>query len=288
MVKNKKIINLLVFLIIPAALLAAGLGMKPARGLPSHYQHQSIREQEVTIYGKGLYKHMSAEVGPQGIAQDYVTFLVAVPLLAIALFWANKNSLRGRFLLAGTLAYFLVTYLFYLMITMYNALFLLYVFLLSTSFFAFSLTLLSFEPKTLPKKFSPQTPTKSIGIFLIFNTLAVGGFWLSLVLPPLFNGSIIPPQVEHYTTLVVQGLDLALLLPLAFVAGWLLIKKCPWGYLLGTIYTVFLSLMMLVLTAKTIVMGLLYYSVVPVVFTTPIFWGLATLSSILLLKNIKE
>ncbi|MDD5482009.1 MAG: hypothetical protein PHR64_03680, partial [Candidatus Shapirobacteria bacterium] len=157
--KNKKIINLLVFLIAPAALLAAGLGMGPARGLPNHYQHQSIRGENVLIYGKGLYQHMSAEVGPQGIAQDYVTFLIAVPLLIIALFWANKNSLTGRFVLAGTLAYFLVTYLFYLMMAMYNALFLLYIFLLSASFFAFSLTMLSFEIKTLPEKFSLQTPT---------------------------------------------------------------------------------------------------------------------------------
>ncbi len=286
--KNKKIINLLVFLIIPAALLAAGLGIKPAKELPRHYQYQSIRGEEVLIYGKGLYRHMSAEVGPQGIAQDYVTFFVAVPLLTIALFWANKGSLKGRFLLSGTLAYFLITYLFYLMMAMYNALFLLYAFLLSASFFTFSLTLLSFDLKGLSQKFTSQTPIKLIGGFLVFNSSTIGSLWLSLVLPPLFDGSIIPVEVEHYTTLVVQGLDLALLLPLAFVTGWLLIKRQPWGYLLGPICTIFLSLMMLALTAKIIVMGLLYYNIVPAIFIIPAFLGLAVLSSILLLKNIKE
>src|SRR5690606_11461775 len=77
----------------------------------------------VLAAGTGIY---SAEVAPQGIAQDYVTLFPGLPFLWISLAWARKGSLRGRFLLAGVLGYFFVTYLFYLMMGMYNALFLVY------------------------------------------------------------------------------------------------------------------------------------------------------------------
>lgn len=73
--------------------------------------------------------------------------------------------------------------------------------------------------------FSQNTPLKLTGRFLIYTAFSIGMLWLSIVLPPLFNVSIYPSEVEHYTTLIVQGMDLSLLLPIAVVSGVLLIKK---------------------------------------------------------------
>jgi hypothetical protein len=39
----------------------------------------SIRGENITIYGKGIYQHMAADVAIQGIAQDYVTLFMGVP-----------------------------------------------------------------------------------------------------------------------------------------------------------------------------------------------------------------
>lgn len=252
------------------------------------YTYESIRGEPVTIYGEGVYKHMSAEVAPQGIAQDYITLFIGVPLLFWSLYLARNGSLRGRYLLAGTLGYFMVTYLFYLTMGMYNVLFLGYALLLGTSFFAFIMVMLSFESDVLPERYSDSAPVVFPGGFLIFNSFAIGFLWLGIVVPPLLDGSIIPKEAEHYTTLIVQGLDLAILLPMAFVSGMLLIRRKPLGYLLAPVYFVFLSLMMTALTAKIAAMGLLGQNIFPAVFIIPAFALISVGCLMVLFRNINE
>lgn len=285
--KHRKSITILSSVIVLLAIIAASVGIFSSGG-PGPYQVETVRGDTVTVYGKGIYKHMSVDVAPQGIAQDYVTLFVAVPLLIISLIWARRDSLRGRFLLAGTLGYFLVTYLFYLVMGMYNALFLVYVILLGTSFFAFAQVLLSIYTNELPPQFKESTPVKWAGGFLIFNSIAIGMMWLGIVVPPLLERTIIPDQVQHYTTLIVQGLDLALLLPLSFVSGLLLIRKRPFGYLLAPVYFVFLSILMGALTAKIIAMGMLGQNVIPAIVIIPLLGLISITCSIFIFKNIKE
>lgn len=285
--KYRKSITLLSSIIIILAVFAASIGIFSTGG-PGPYDIESVRGETVTVYGKGLYKHMSQDVAPQGIAQDYVTLFVGVPLLILSLIWARSGSLKGRFLLAGTLGYFLVTYLFYLVMGMYNVLFLLYVTLLGTTFFTFAQALLSFDLTNISERFSESTPVKSIGGFLVFNSIAIGAMWLQVVLPPLLDGSIIPGQVEHYTTLIVQGLDLGLLLPLSFVSGLLFIQRKPFGYLLTPVYFIFLSILMTALTAKVIAMGMLGQNILPAIVIIPFFGMVSIFCSILIIKNIRE
>jgi len=285
--KHQRPITVLVFILAIAATAAAAAGIFSAGG-PGPHEFQSIRGKSVSIYGRGIYQHMSAEVAPQGIAQDYVTLFAAIPCLLVSLFFARAGSLKGRFLLAGTLGYFLVTYLFYLMMAMYNALFLGYVVLLCASFFAFALTLLSFDIRDLPAAFRQSTPLSLAGGFLVFNAFAIAFLWMSIVMPPLLDGTVVPVQVEHYTTLVVQGLDLSILLPLSFLAGILFRRRKPSGYLMAPIYFVFLSFLMLALTAKLIGMASLGYNVIPAIFIIPVFALLSIAFSIAILKDIKE
>ena len=182
--------------------------------------------------------------------------------------------------------YFVLTYLFYLVMSTYNIMFLPYVMLLSASFFALSLTLLSFDKKRLPAYFNPATPVKTAGAFLVLTAFAIALLWLSIVVTPLLDGTIIPLQVEHYTTLVVQGLDLSIFLPLGFVVGVLLIRQKKMGYLLAPVYFVFLSVLMTALTAKVYAMFMLGHSVVPVVYIIPAINLLTILCTVLLLSNV--
>ncbi len=280
-------ITVLSMLIILIAGPAAYTGIFSTGG-PGSYTVESVRGETVTLYGKGLYKHMSKDVAPQGIAQDYVTLFVAIPLLIIALLWARRGSLRGRYLLAGTLGYFLVTYLFYLVMAMYNALFLVYSALLGLSFFAFALVFRSLVQASPKQYFDKNTPHKTTGGFLIFNTLAIALLWLGVVIPPLLDGSVIPQQAEHYTTLIVQGLDLGLLLPLSFISGLLFIQRKPMGYLLAPIYFGFLSLMMTALTAKVLAMAQLGQEVIPAIIIIPLFNITAIVCTIFILKHIQS
>jgi hypothetical protein len=229
---------------------------------------------------------MSSDVAIQGIAQDYVTLFLAVPLLMAALFFALKGSLRSRFFLAGILNYFLVTYLFYLEIAMYNEMFLAYILLTGTSFFAFVLLLLSFDLQSLPSVYNDKVPVKFIGGFLIFNTIIIASLWLNVIVPPLTDGTVYPDAVQHYTTLTVQGLDLAIFLPVSFVSGLLLIKKTPFGYLMATVTIVFLSLLMTALTAKIAAMALEGVNVIPAVFFIPAILIMSVICLYLIIKNI--
>ena len=216
---QKKSITVLVIIISTLSLLATLTGIF-SRGGPGPSEFTSIRGNQVLIYGKGIYQHMSADVAPQGIAQDIVTLGIGVPLLIFSLLWANKSSMKGRFLLAGVLGYFLVTYLFYTVMAMFNQLFLVYIAILSCSFFAFILVLMSFKITALDSYFSEKTPVKFLGGVLILNSITIALLWLQIVAPSA-SGEI-PLAVEHYTTLIVQGLDLAILLPACFISGLLL------------------------------------------------------------------
>jgi hypothetical protein len=284
--KYKKAVSLLVYGISLLAVMATTVGIFSKSG-PGEYEHISIRGESVTIYGKGIYQDMSADVAIQGIAQDVVTLCIAIPLLLSALYFARKGSIKARIILAGCILYFFLTYLFYLAMAMFNPLFLVYVLLLSASFFALILTLFSLQFENLSKFFDTLLPVKFLGGFLIFNAVAIGGMWLQVVVPPLIN-EVIPIDLDHYTTLIVQGLDLALFLPISIISGVFMVKKLPLGYLLGPVYFVFLSLLMTALTGKIIGMALVGVNVIPVIFIIPTINVITILCSIIIFKNVNN
>jgi len=283
--KKETKLTLLVLMIIPLAILTTAAGIWSDEGTGS-YMYESIRGETVEIYGKGIYRHMSADVAIQGIAQDYVTLFMGIPLLLIGLAGYRRNRLRYHMLLTGTLGYFFVTYLFYTAMAMYNVLFLAYVALLALSFFGLLTALRGVDPSVLAGQVRAKAPLRFTGGFLMFNSLAIALLWLSVVVPPLLNGSIYPAGLQHYTTLIVQGLDLGLMLPLGFVSGLLLYKKQALGYLGGITYIVFLAILMSALSAKIVAMAMAGVNVFPAVVLIPAFNALAILLSILVLKAI--
>lgn len=115
----------------------------------------------------------------------------------------------------------------------------------------------------------------------------VGLLWLGEVVPPLIDGTIYPKGLQHYTTLIVQGLDLALLLPLAFLGGLMLCRRKTFGYLIATPYIIFLAVLMTALSAKITAMALNGVNVIPAVFIIPLFNLAAVYFSISMLKNVK-
>lgn len=285
---NKRVLSILVFCIVLLSLVATLSGIFSNQG-PGSFEFTSIHGEEVLIYGRGVYRNMSALAVPDGIAQDIVTLVLAIPLLIISFLWARKNSLKGRLLFAGVLLYFLFTYLLFMVLIMYNELFLIYVAITSLSFFAFVLTMISFDVEELAARFNQKLPVKFVGGFLIFVAAAVGLNWLARIVPPLLDGSIIPQSIEHYTTLPVQGLDLAFMLPTAFLSGILLIKRRAAGYLLAPVFLNFLIIMMSAISAKVIGQSLRgAEGVLPVMMVFLIFALTAAYNSVLFMKNLKE
>lgn len=283
--KEKQTITLLTLLIVLLSGIAAAVGIFSDAG-PGEFEYKTIRGATVVIYGKGLYKHMSADVAVQGIAQDVVTLVLGVPLLLVALLGYRKESIKSRFLLTGVTGYFFVTYLFYTAMGMYNELFLVYVTLLGLTFFALYNLLASFDSEKVLTYFPIKTPVKFVGGFLIFNSVVITLMWLGHIIPPLLDGTIYPAELHHYTTMIVQGFDLGLLLPVSFVAGLLLIKRKPVGIIAGVPYIIFLSILMTALTAKIVAMGITGVEVFPAVVIIPLFNLITIYCTVLMLKNI--
>ncbi len=284
--KYKQIITTLTICIMIAAGIASGIGVFSHNG-PGPYQYESIRGQSVAIYGYGIYQQMSADVAIQGIAQDYITLFLAVPILGIALILSRRGSLRAQLFLTGVLGYFLVTYLFYMIMGMYNVLFLVYAFLLGCSFFSLLLSMFSLHQVGLTASFSTRVPIRFCGVFLMINACSIAFLWLGVVVPPLLDGTIYPIALEHYTTLIVQGMDLGLLLPLSIVSGLLMYRKSEMGYLYGPVYLIFLAFLMTALTAKIIAMGLAGISIIPVVFIIPTITIITITLVIQILRSIQ-
>lgn len=231
--KNQKSISILVFFITILSIVATTYAIVSNQG-SGEYEYKSIFGETISIYGKGLYKHDSVSMAVQAIAQDYVTLFIGVPLLILSFYLSRKGRLKGRLLLTGTLGYFLYTYASYSFLSMYNSLFLIYVLLMSASFFAFTLAMMSFEVAKLAQSFNEKLPVKLIGGFLLFASFVFGLMWLGKIVQPLINHTPVI-GIDHYTTLVIQALDLGFVVPVGIVSGVLLIKRQPFGYLLGSV-----------------------------------------------------
>ena len=252
------------------------------------YEFKAIGGEAVKIYGSGLYKNDSISVVAQGKASDLITLVLAIPLLLISLVFACKGSFKGKLILTGTLAYFLYTYMSYTFLWMYNCFFIVYVILMSASLFAFVLTIMSFDIKKMPSMFNEKLPTKFLGTFQIFIAFSIGMLWLGKIIPSIINKSA-PVGLEHYTTLVIQGMDLGFVVPAAVLSGVLLIKRKPFGYLLSSIIIIKAITMLTSISAMILnsVLSGVAMSVVEVVIF-PAFNVVAVICLFILLNNIRD
>jgi hypothetical protein len=285
--KYKRSISLLVLFICLFSILATFVAIISTQGT-GEYEYRSIFDESISIFGKGLYQHDSVSMASQAIAQDYVTLILGVPLLLLSLYLARKGLLKGRLLLTGTLGYFLYTYASYSFLSMYNSMFLVYVFLMSASFFAFSLAMMSFDIPNLPAFFSGNLPVKLLGGFLLLGPIVFGLMWIGKIVPPLINNK--PPQgIEHYTTLVIQALDLGFVVPVGIVAGILLIQRKPFGYLLAPVIIIKEITLLTALTAMIFMQIKAGIEVSPIVIVIVTLFNLLVIYCLyVILKNIED
>lgn len=220
------------------ALVAAGIGLFSQSG-GSPFSFPTLHGLTVQIYGQGLYASDTSLVALGYRVGDAVTLVLGIPLLVLSLLLYRRGSLKGGLCLAGALAYFLYTYGSMAFGAAYNALFLVYVALLGASLFALVFTLASFDARELPSHFSASLPRRGIGLFLIVSGVILAVVWLGLsILPSLLQGQT-PPEVASYTTFITGVMDLGVVAPALIVAGTLLLRRAPVGFLLASMMLVF-------------------------------------------------
>jgi len=283
--KTSPALKWMIPLIFVLALAAALAGLWPAEGQP--YPLTNFRGEAVTINARGLYYWDTLSSAAQMQGNDMVTLGLGLPLLAVSFWLTLRGSLRGRLILTGTLGFFLYTYMSMCFGTAYNPFFLVYVALFGLSLFAFVLSMLSFDLQTLPRHFTERMPRRGIAVMFFF----VGGFlmlmWLGRILPTLPQGQV--PAMENVTSMFIQAMDLALIVPLCVLAGVLLLRRNALGYLLGSVAVMKFMTMGLALTVMLLNMLRAGVAVGPVELT--IFPGIALANlvlAVILLKNIRE
>lgn len=283
----KRLNNLLVGSIIILATITALFGILSNQSINEHQVVQTIFGESVTLYGKGLYHNESISMASQVIAQERVTLLVVVPLLFYALLLKSRGKIKGEMLLTGTLGYTLYMYATYCFVAVYNDFFLVYVALMSLSFFGFVINMyqLFLQRNTI---YFAKLPNKFIGYSTVFLGLLILLMWLGRLVPSLLQGGV-PSSLEHYTTFPIQALDLGIVVPVAMIGGLAFTKKQILGYLLVPIITIKGITMLLAIDAMMIGMlnsGVSVDGVELVVF--PLFTILFCFNLYFILKSLKE
>ena len=221
----------LVVLVAPLALVAAGLGLF-SRGGAGPVPFTTLRGQTVQLDGRGIYRNDTVFMAAGNRGTDAVTLGLGVPLLIVAAACYRRGSLRGALLLLGALAYFLYVYATLALSAAYNDLFLVYVALFSASLFALALVGASVDRVALHARSSPGVPRRGPAAFMFGSGIVTLLVWLGPLVAARLAGQ--PPKLlDSYATMVTHALDLAVITPLCFVAGRLLLRRAVLGYLIA-------------------------------------------------------
>ena len=248
--KQQPVLTYLVPLICILAVIAAGAGLLwQAAGTP--YTFTTLHGETVEIAGQGLYSYDTVFTAATLRGTDIVTLFVGVPLLAISFGMYRRGSLRGGILMTGVLAFILYYGTSLGLATAYNTLFLVYLALFSASFFAFVLAFTAIDLQTLPDRISPRLPRRGMAVFMIIAGLGTGFIWLSDAVSALIANQA-PAALGPYTTVVTYVLDVGIIAVAALLAGILLLRRAPLGYLLTAVLTIMLALVGVMVVFQTV------------------------------------
>ncbi len=179
------------------------------------------------IWGeKGLYENDKLTL-PQLLGQDGISLLLAVPLLIISILLVRKEKTIGLLLWMGGLFYVTYGYFFYVIGVKFNALFLVYVFMVSFALYALLNLLIKIDAEKIKKSFALKIPRRSIAGFMVGISLLFYALWFSMIITTLLGSEPVDKVARQ-----VWVIDLVILLPLLVYAGIQLWRDKPWGYAL--------------------------------------------------------
>lgn len=289
--KNQPALGWLVPLIAILALIAAGAGLFwQSEG--SSYTFPTLYGETVQIYGQGLYEHDTVFSVGASQGADLVALFLALPLLIISSVLYHRGSLRGGFLLASALAYYLYYSASLGLVVAYNNLYLVYLALFSASFFAFILSLTMFDLPNLPSRISARLPRRGMAVFMFIAGLGTAFIWLSDVINALSTNGV-PEALGVNISLITYTLDVGIIAPATLLAGIQLLRRAPLGYLLTGILTIMLALVGAMVIGQTIMQLNIGVELSPgqmigKVGTWVIMGGIAVWLSIAFLRNLSH
>ena len=237
----------------------------------------------------GIYRD-NAWVTATWHGTDVVTLFIAVPLLLIAVYYAQRGSCRGELLRIGMLFYVLYNNMYYLFGTAYNGFFLLYPFIFVLSAGALVSALLTIDAERIAAHFRPGARMKGIAAWMFLLTAILLANALGEYIPFVLSGKV--PQVTLDTglnTSLVAICDLTLWVPLLVLGCAWLLRSRPWGYIIAALILVSTGIYCIGLAAATWYQDLA--GIPGVMASMPLWIALAAgslVSSAALLAAVKE
>ena len=233
------------------ALVSAGTGLL-WQGSGETILVTNVQGQTSEILGQGLYRNDTLFVAGNNQGSDLVTIFLGLPLLATSLVYSLKGSMRGRLMLLGTLGFFLYVGSSYALgAVAYNELFLIYVALFSASLFAFVEVFSSFDAESLRAGLSDSIPRRWPGGFMVASGVVTLAIWLIEPVGALISGET-PKSLDTHTTLFTNALDIAVIVPAALVAGLMILRRRPFGYVIAFSLLVLEALLMPMIAIATV------------------------------------
>lgn len=208
----------------------------PHSALPRRYLLASLLTIALTVVATviglavpGFYRDADVLL-PQLYGQDVLTLTVAVPVLAITLYYASRGSLRGYVVWLGTTGYLLYTYASYAFLTAFNELYLVYVSLFALTLFTLIGGIARLDPTALRRAIGNHSGRPYV-VFQGLVAVLLALMWLSDIGPAILAGT--RPASIATTDLpvnVIQSLDLGVVVPSFGTSAYLLWKRRVWGY----------------------------------------------------------
>jgi hypothetical protein len=218
---------------------------------------------------------------------DWLTLVLAVPLLVSSLLLARRGSVRGLLLWLGMLGYGVYNYAYYMLGAALNAFFPLYIAALLLSVVTLILALLRIEVAEIAASFRPKAPVRIVGGYLVFVAVGLTFVWMAMWAAYIFAGQPTPIEPEAFK--LVAALNITIMVPALALGGVLLWRRNAWGYIVAAIAGIQGSLYLLVLSVNSAVEILRGLAEVP--GALPLWGTLAvttTAVTFLLLANVRE
>ena len=282
--KNTTFISIIIFLLVLVATAVGVFYTTPG----AHIQFTTVRGEQATFQGSGLYRYDPASQVREGVIWDVINLFIGLPLFAAAIILSQRNSLRGRLFLAGLLFYFFYVYLMVMTMDSFNVLFLVYVAIFALSAVAFFMNLQKIEVARLPQQVTGKFPRGwFVGFSFAYSAVLIF-LWMGRILPVMASGQF-PTEIAGLTTMTTQGFDLGMLVPLGISTGVLLLRRSPLAYLLTGVLLSFGLLMFITLPAW-IVVPLIQDGSVNLVEASPfmILCLIGIAFFVLFFRNVKE
>jgi hypothetical protein len=168
--------------------------------------------------------------------------IIAVPLLIGSMRLAARGSLRARFVWLGTVAYIAYNAVMFCFALQFNPFLLLFIALLSLSFWSLVVLLSHFDPAAV-KAAAARVPARAVSGYMLVCLLIFALTWLRDIIPATISHTL-PDSFEGtgLTQNPIYVLDFAFTFPLMAIGAVWIWRQHGWGYVISGMMVIMLTI----------------------------------------------